>query len=841
MDYDRWDAVLHYLFRQTQGDAWFRPDEQHISSGVAIRISPGVPDINNPANSIPPEFRIFPYERKELEPFELAVVGLNPEVAVKELLVCVGFKDGFRERGISRSGLLTLEMNMNKVYDLPAEDTSIYVDSNTRIQILDTMLHLPTADKEQCAAFIRDERVLVVWSHSLDAIVPTVQDFEDRLIKLLWRSRPPMPPSAPGSVTGSVSGHSLTDVNSRNSGSRFGVRGSMGKHITPSAYGMDEKDRIGLGINEAARSRDALAPDGKRGKKTVEKRTWYGRKKVVEVDDGLDGLGGDDVEDGKVEKRPAMLYAPVYNGIAAALALLFIGNVRFGSNIVDRAKMDTLARRYSLSLKDVMEIYAPFVSGKTDLGSPVWLDEDTSDAPQGNLNAAHQSASRGSSARSVSQAQATTSNSTPKSLRSHRTAAKKNGFTRFQDVEDDEPSSPIDFGNIKVGPPSSKGTSSNRRATTSGARSKRSRSPSPAHSHNTRLVPSRAKRTHTSQPSPDVEIVIPTSSASNSCRKVKNSGSFDDRLRVMQAEVNRFKEEADEWKERATVAEDEIRTLQGERASLMEQSNFQNDLITYTRRKVKEVNAELTAERVCRLRERDELGLVQELARISAELDPSSISLPTLALWMMRTSAGCLAMDQLLASSTIPDDASEPVTMNRDTFDAARALVLQQHEGVNTWLLAHLPGFQKLVVSDGQEGSVEPTEDRLQRIEDAARVAREELVSARVDNASRIAKEREEKEKELAKKARQEEVLAKIRETHEAEKRAREAQNQLRAEYAALVGELPGSPPSSSIEKVIASLGPAPPQMPAVETQVPGPSALDTPTSHAAVPHQEPE
>ena len=37
--------------------------------------------------------------------------------------------------------------------------------------------------------FQRDERVLVVWSDSIDTIVPTCHDFEDRLIKLLWRSR----------------------------------------------------------------------------------------------------------------------------------------------------------------------------------------------------------------------------------------------------------------------------------------------------------------------------------------------------------------------------------------------------------------------------------------------------------------------------------------------------------------------------------------------------------------------------------------------------------------------------------------------------------------------------
>ena len=41
MDYDRNDALLHWLFRQTQGDAWFRPNEENISSGVALRVNHG--------------------------------------------------------------------------------------------------------------------------------------------------------------------------------------------------------------------------------------------------------------------------------------------------------------------------------------------------------------------------------------------------------------------------------------------------------------------------------------------------------------------------------------------------------------------------------------------------------------------------------------------------------------------------------------------------------------------------------------------------------------------------------------------------------------------------------
>ena len=73
MDYDRNDALLHWLFRQTQGDAWFRPNEEAVSSGVALRV----------ADAAQPEFRVFPYETAALEPFEHAVAKLNPVVAVK--------------------------------------------------------------------------------------------------------------------------------------------------------------------------------------------------------------------------------------------------------------------------------------------------------------------------------------------------------------------------------------------------------------------------------------------------------------------------------------------------------------------------------------------------------------------------------------------------------------------------------------------------------------------------------------------------------------------------------------------------------------------------------------
>ncbi|TFK47355.1 hypothetical protein OE88DRAFT_1636588 [Heliocybe sulcata] len=268
MDYDRYDAFLHHIFKQTQGDAWFRPTEDNLACGVALRVAEG-------------EFRVFPYENIALEPFETAVSALNPVVAVK-----------LRSAAIHAA-----------LAEVGPEDKSIYVDANTRIQILETMMLLPHADKEQNAAFVRDERVLVVWSESLDTIIPICRDFEDRLIKLLWRSRPnghlaASSSSHPGSISGSVSGHSTTNFSpNAMPPPRFSTIGS----------------KLGLGI---AGSSTSLA-DPEKGVSTAElpttqvKRTWYGRKRVVQVDPN---------------QRPVRILAPIYNGLAAGLSLFFMGN-----------------------------------------------------------------------------------------------------------------------------------------------------------------------------------------------------------------------------------------------------------------------------------------------------------------------------------------------------------------------------------------------------------------------------------------------------------------------------------------------------------------------------------
>jgi len=55
---------------QTQGEAWFKPAEERVATGVCLRTETG-------------QFRVFPYNNALLVPFEAAVRLLNPVVAVK--------------------------------------------------------------------------------------------------------------------------------------------------------------------------------------------------------------------------------------------------------------------------------------------------------------------------------------------------------------------------------------------------------------------------------------------------------------------------------------------------------------------------------------------------------------------------------------------------------------------------------------------------------------------------------------------------------------------------------------------------------------------------------------
>ncbi|KAG1848118.1 glycosyl transferase family group 2-domain-containing protein, partial [Suillus subluteus] len=266
MDYDPYDALLHHVYQQTQGEAWFRPTEETIATGVCLRVAAG-------------HYRVFPYNQLLLAPFEAAVRLLNPVVAVK-----------IRSAAVHAA--------FSTITDT---DASIYIDSDTKIQVFDSMNFLPRAEKEQCAAFIRDERVIVIWSDSFDTIIPLCRDLEEKLIKLVWRFRHlASPVSTTPPSTNSVS-------------------------VTTSAANLVEKDRVlteAIPVTEKERNnaRTKVPPKKSRWawswRVSPENRSMYADEYDLEKE-GSPGSQG---------PRPLRLYAPFYCGLATALSIFFIGS-----------------------------------------------------------------------------------------------------------------------------------------------------------------------------------------------------------------------------------------------------------------------------------------------------------------------------------------------------------------------------------------------------------------------------------------------------------------------------------------------------------------------------------
>ncbi|KAI0287145.1 glycosyl transferase family group 2-domain-containing protein [Russula brevipes] len=264
MDYDAYDALLHHIFKQTQGDAWFKPSAENIHAGVCLRIQTG-------------QYRVFPYENRFLEPFEAAVRVLNPVVAVKVRSAAV-------------------HVALSTVDD---DATAIYVDDDTRIQILDSMPDLPRADKEQCGAFIRDERVLVVWSDNLDGIIPLCRDFESNLIKLVWSNR--------HSITSFTPGSSLPATPA--------VTSAINSALNVNAD-LDEKQ-------EEKQEEDEPIPVHESTAKPISGGSLWGWRIGSKA---RRAPAPSDLEKGGTSARPTRYFAPVYGGLGLALSTFFIGS-----------------------------------------------------------------------------------------------------------------------------------------------------------------------------------------------------------------------------------------------------------------------------------------------------------------------------------------------------------------------------------------------------------------------------------------------------------------------------------------------------------------------------------
>ncbi|EDR03342.1 uncharacterized protein LACBIDRAFT_331690 [Laccaria bicolor S238N-H82] len=250
-DYDLWDAWLHKIYENTQQDNWFMPSQDTASTGVAIRVDSGF-------------FRLFPYENRSLIPFEAAVRRLNPVVAVK-----------IRSAAVHAA-----------IRKIGATDDSLYLDQNTRIQILQSMDQLPQAEKDQCGAFIRDENAVVLWSYALEGMIPLCREFEEKLIKHIWRTR------------------------------------AIGRKQTPSLASSlnssQTREEVLPELNEKE-AEEQSNEDESKTEKPSPKDNWWGWK-LKPRNGAAVNADPEKGTPGKREERKLVLIGPMYAGLGAALA-----------------------------------------------------------------------------------------------------------------------------------------------------------------------------------------------------------------------------------------------------------------------------------------------------------------------------------------------------------------------------------------------------------------------------------------------------------------------------------------------------------------------------------------
>jgi hypothetical protein len=132
----------------------------------------------------------------------------------------------------------------------------------------------------------RDERVLVVWSDTLDNIIPLCRDFEDNLIKLVWARRHSLTSIIPGQSLGGTSAftsaiNSTSDVITHEKPQEDVREVDPAPEITKSSGGSLWGWRLG------SRAKQASARDP---------------------------------EKGGASSRPTRYFAPVYGGLGLALS-----------------------------------------------------------------------------------------------------------------------------------------------------------------------------------------------------------------------------------------------------------------------------------------------------------------------------------------------------------------------------------------------------------------------------------------------------------------------------------------------------------------------------------------
>lgn len=208
-------------------------------------------------------------------------------------------------------------------------DSYIQIDTATRIQILDTLTDLPQAEKDQCGAFIRDESCLILWSYALETMIGLCKDFEEKLIKYIWRMRKvarrsgvvsgvpsTIGPSGlgievvPASPTGASGEDEIPSASPPSTGDNSPA---IPASETSSRVELNEKTGVVTSVVEEVKERPAPPP----------KREWWSWK--LQPQKPATSTGDVDLEKGgektKRKERKLVMLGPLYAGLGAGLAL----------------------------------------------------------------------------------------------------------------------------------------------------------------------------------------------------------------------------------------------------------------------------------------------------------------------------------------------------------------------------------------------------------------------------------------------------------------------------------------------------------------------------------------
>lgn len=192
-------------------------------------------------------------------------------------------------QGVSSSVCVMPENARTYCSAYPCSDPNaheIVIDVNTRIQVLDEISHLAGARKHQCAAFIRSENCLIVWTDEVETVVESAEALEHRMIHYVWTGR-------------HQESKMLADIPS-----------------SPPLTGESEKTMAGSAVNE---------------------------KDLGSIEEEIGRKDGDWSPN---DRRPVMLYAPLISGLAIILNCVFVSSGM--RNLIKEALLDGDYTRFAL-------------------------------------------------------------------------------------------------------------------------------------------------------------------------------------------------------------------------------------------------------------------------------------------------------------------------------------------------------------------------------------------------------------------------------------------------------------------------------------------------------------